>query len=244
MEQALLVMLPALAGGLIQGVTGFGAGIVIMIFLPQLLPVTQAAGISTAICTVLCMTMAWRYRKHAQLKQVVGPAVLYLAVSSACVLVAQGIDQQLMKGILGAFLVVLALYFLLAQSAANFKPEGFVAVLCIVISGLCDGLFGVGGPLMVIYFMARTKDSGEYLGTIQAFFALATLYITIFRFATGVITPLHLPLIAAGIVGVLAGLTVANYIVSRLNPSLVRQLTYAVIGLSGLWNLASVTVLA
>lgn len=224
--------LPAFAGGLIQGVTGFGAGVVMMMFLPLVFPVTQAAGISSAICFAVTVSMAWRYRSYVNVRSIVGPAILYLATSSVCIVVAQGIDQSLMKIVLGVFLVVLACYFLL-QRTSTFRTTGLVAVACIVISGMCDGLFGIGGPLMVVYFMTRTESTEEYLGTLQWFLLVNVVYSTLFRLAGGVITAEHAPVIAAGMVGVLAGLAIANRIVAGLDGDRIRALTYGVIGLSG-----------
>lgn len=239
MEYVLFSVLPAFAGGIIQGVTGFGAGIIMMIFLPLLLPVNQAAGVSVAIGTVLCATMAWRYRAKVRVGEIVAPALLYLAVSSACILFAAGVDQNAMKGVLGVFLVMLAVYFLFFQSAASFEPKWISAVACIAVSGVCDGLFGVGGPLMVLYYLARIKDRAAYLGTIQGFFLVTSLYSTAFRLMNGIIGVAQLGTVALGAVGVLAGLATASAVSRRLDPAAVRKLTYAVIGVSGVSNLVA-----
>lgn len=48
------IFLPALIAGIVQGVTGFGAGIVMLMFLPLQYSVIQSAGVSSAICMILC----------------------------------------------------------------------------------------------------------------------------------------------------------------------------------------------
>ena len=68
MEFVYYIFLPALAGGIIQGVTGFGAGVVMMMFLPLQYSVVQSAGISSAICMILCAAMVYRYRKTINFK--------------------------------------------------------------------------------------------------------------------------------------------------------------------------------
>ena len=244
MELLASVFLPALVGGIVQGVTGFGAGIVMMIFLPLSYSVVQSAGISSAITIALCASMVWRYRAHLNVRAIpreIGlPAVLYLAVSSASIVFAQTVDPEVMKGVLGAFLIVLAAYFLVFQKSATFEPKGIVALACIVVSGLCDGLFGVGGPLMVVYFMARCKDQRQYLATIQLFFLVTVSFATAFRVANGIVTPALAPALGLGVAGILIGFVGANKIVDKLDANVVRQLTYVVIGLSGVSNLAGV----
>ena len=140
MEFVYYIFLPALAGGIIQGVTGFGAGVVMMMFLPLQYSVVQSAGISSAICMILCAAMVYRYRKTINFKKIIAPAVLYLAISSISILFAKMINQEVMKIILGIFLIILSLYFLFFNKK-DIEPKGIVSLLCIVISGICDGLF-------------------------------------------------------------------------------------------------------
>lgn len=232
------LFLPALIAGLIQGVTGFGAGIVMMMVLPLQFSVIQSAGISSAICLVLCAAMVYRYRQTINFHQIIGPAVLYLAMSSISILFAQMINQKIMKVILGIFLMALALYFLFF-SKKEVEPKGWLAFFCIVISGICDGLFGIGGPLMVIYFLAKTHSKAEYLGTIQCFFLISVCYATFFRMVNGILTPDLLPGIGLGMIGIIIGLAIANAIVDRLDAQLIKKMTYLLIGLCGLFNIVT-----
>ena len=241
MEFLLYIFFPALVGGIVQGVTGFGAGVVMMVFLPLQFSVIQSAGISSAICLVLCASMVIRYYKTINFKRIILPAILYLAVSSVSILFAKMLDQDLMKGILGGFLVLLAIYFLFF-SKSEIEPKGIVALLCIVISGICDGLFGIGGPLMVIYFLGKTHSKEEYLGTIQCFFFINVLYTTIFRIVNSILTVSLLPGIGLGMIGVLVGAWMAGKIVDHLDIVRIRQFTYILIGLCGLSNILTLFI--
>ena len=57
------VLLPALLAGLVQGVTGFGAGVLLMLFYPLLFSVAQSSAMSQCLCTVLCLSVLLRYRR-------------------------------------------------------------------------------------------------------------------------------------------------------------------------------------
>lgn len=111
MELFCYVFLPALAGGLIQGVTGFGAGVIMMMFLPFEFSIVQSAGLSCAISIVLSSIMVYGYRKNVNIRKIIIPAVLYLTISSISIMFAKFINQNVMKMILGIFLIVLAIYF-------------------------------------------------------------------------------------------------------------------------------------
>ena len=217
MSQMIIVAFIALLGGLVQGVTGFGAGIVMMMVLPTYFAIPQAAGISGTIGILICGMMACRYRKYVNIKKTIMPSVLYLIASSLSVYFAMYVNQNLMKKVFGVFLIILALYFIFFSSKDK-KPLNIIASFgCIIISGICDGLFGIGGPLMVLYFLNQTHQTEEYLGTIQTFFLVNSIYMTIFRFVNGIIDMSHILPILCGMVGIATGLTMANRIVDKID---------------------------
>lgn len=238
MELFCYVFLPALAGGLIQGVTGFGAGVIMMMFLPFEFSIIQSAGLSCAISIILSSIMVYRYRKNVNIRKIIIPAVLYLTISSISIIFAKFINQNVMKMILGIFLIVLAIYFLFFNNK-TIEPKGMLSITCIIISGMCDGLFGIGGPLMVIYFLTKTSSKEEYLGTIQCFFLVNTVYTTIFRIVNSIITISLLPVIAFGMIGIILGVIVANRIIDKLDGELLKNLTYILIALCGISNVVT-----
>lgn len=237
---ALLVELAsALLGGLVQGVTGFGAGVIMMLALPVLLAVPQAAAVSGAVCVALTASMTWRYRARVRPAAIVAPAALYVAASAVAITLTRGVDQGAMKVALGLFLMALAAYSLLAPGGEGRRVGGVAALACVLVSGVCDGAFGIGGPLMVVYYLSRTDDVEEYLGTIQGFFCVTLVCATVFRFATGVVGVAQLPLVALGVLGVLVGAALGARVVERLDAEVLKKATYVVIGLAGVVNVVT-----
>ena len=227
----------AAAGGFVQGITGFGAGIVVMLVLPFALSVPEAAGVTGVASLALTMSMVLRYRHYAHLRAIALPAAGYITVSWASILIGRDADPAVMKGALGVFLIALAAYFL-SGKGSGFEPKGTAAVACVLVSGVCDGLFGIGGPLMVVYYLARIKDVKEYLGTIQAFFMITLAAATVMRLASGVLSVADAPLGAASVIGMLAGASAASRLVGKLDGELVRKATYVVIGFAGVVSVA------
>jgi len=228
----------ALAAGVVQGVTGFGAGIVLMMVLPFYFALPQSAGIAAAVCIILCVLMAARYREYVKWHEAILPSVLYIAVCTATIHFAVSANQDLLKKFFGVFLLLLAAYYLFFKKSADNKKLSLpVSLVCIIISAVCDGLFGIGGPLMVIYFLNKTESPQEYLGTLQVFFLINSVYNTAFRFYEGILSAEHFSCIGAGIIGITAGVFVAGKVVDKLNADAIRKLTYAMIGVSGVVNL-------
>lgn len=203
----LLVFLPGLLAGLVQGLTGFGAAIVMMIFLPQLFPIAQSAAVAGVIMAA--------------------------SVAAYSVHLGQVLDVQLLRRLLGALLVSLAGYFSLSKRAANQTYPWWLAGLFMIISGFFNGLFGIGGPLMALYFLSLADTTADYLGNLQTFFLIDVVYISTVRVLNGILTPVLLPHIMIGMVGAVIGTALAARILPRLPMTTVRHLIYLFIGLSG-----------
>lgn len=231
-----IVVVSALAAGLIQGLTGFGSAIVMMAFLPLYFGVLESSALVGVVTLSHSLAMVWLYRQHIQVKQTIGPAVLFIATTALSILYAQHLNPQIVTIIFGIFLMTLSFYFL-RVNPDGLNPNRLTSLLFIALSGITNGLFGIGGPLMVIYYVSKIKEQKAYLGTMQFFFTLTSLSSAAIRFSTGILTLKHLPITLIGVLAILAGLLLANGVMARINAQKVRQLTYLFIGLSGFYNL-------
>lgn len=234
----LIIILTTIVAGLIQGITGFGSGIVMMMVFPMLFALPQSAGLSSAIGIFLNLSMVLTYRKYINFKKIIPPAMLYIFICSLSIYYSQMFDQEVMKKIFGVFLLILAIYYLFIQKDNHKKTLSLpISILCIMVSAICDGLFGIGGPLMVLFFLSQTHNTHEYLGTIQTFFFINCTYNTCFRIVNGILGINHILIICIGVVGIILGGVIGNKIVNKLDGLLIRKLTYIMIGISGFINI-------
>lgn len=229
----LLVFLPGLMAGLVQGLTGFGAAIVMMIFLPQLFPIAQSAAVAGVIMAASVLTLIWRNRHHIHLRQIIIPFIVYASVAAYSVHLGQVLDVQLLRRLLGALLLALALYFSFSKRAATQSYPWWLAGLFMIVSGFFNGLFGIGGPLMALYFLSLADTTADYLGNLQTFFLIDVIYISTVRALNGILTPVLIPHILIGMLGAVIGTAIAARILPRLPMVVVRRLIYLFIGLSG-----------
>lgn len=226
--------LAALLGGLVQGVTGFGAGVISMLVLPYLLPLPEAAAVSGAVAIWICGLVAHKQRQHIVWSNIVVTLVAYLAASTTAIRIAPLLDTVSLKLAFGVFLLVLAGYFLLVKDGLTIRPNLATKLVVGVLSGLSDGFFGIGGPLMVLLYLAMAKSREEYQGTLQMTFFLVSLVNLTLRLQKGILEVAHLPYILLGLLTMTIGLQLAHRLNDRLNPTTLRQATYALIGFSGL----------
>ncbi len=235
----LVVCVSLLIAGFVQGVSGFGAGIVFMSIAPYFMNVTGAAAVSNFVSLMLEIMMVVRYRKHIQKGTIFLPAVFFIVASTIGISLASSMDTQIMKQILGAFLIVLSIFLLIFRDRIKLRPTLLTMFVCGFVSGLCDGMFAIGGPLMVLYFLAITKSKEEYLGTIQTFFLICAVYNLALRTYRGLFTLDILGYALIGTVAIFIGLKFGNRVVDKINDQMMQKIVCVMIGISGAVTLLS-----
>lgn len=229
-----VVLTMALAAGFTQSVTGFGGAMLLMMVLPYFVPMKTATALAGLICVPMCIAVAWHYRRHIRLQLVVLPTFIYLLSSAYFIHLATAIDLERLKAVFGLLLIGLAVYFNFFAGRLQIKANLKNALLCAGFSGLTGGLFGVGGPLLVLYYLAVTEEKEAYLGTINFVFAITESYSAGMRFYNGLITTELFPVILGGFVTVVLGSCLGGKVVDRLEGSKVRKLVYLLLAVSGM----------
>lgn len=239
MAWVFIMIVIALMAGFVQGVTGFGSGIVMMIFLPHMLPIEQSAGVSTLTMLVANAMIVWRYRTYIRWKKLIAPFFIYILMAFFSLFISKYLPGPTLKMLLGILLVVLSIYYLVMnlRSIEVSTIPLFVMVLFAVISGFFNGLFGIGGPLMALYFLTISNSKEDYLASIQTFFLVDTVIMTSMRFANGIMTMHTLQYVLMGIIGAVIGTIIANRLVKYINMHIMTMSIYIFIGISGIYYL-------
>lgn len=237
MNTTAMIFAAALAAGIVQGITGFGAGIIMMMFLPLAFAMPVAAGISSAVAICLGSLMAWTYRDSINVRKIIPVSALFLLISSIAIRYSVYVPQAVIKKVFGIFLIILSIYYLFINRNSEKKPMSLAAaVIAIAVSALCDAFFAIGGPLMVLYYLAKTDTSREYLGTIQMFFLVNNLWNTSVRLFNGIIGMEQIPVVLAGMAGIALGGVIGGKLVTKISADRLKKLTYIMIGVSGVIN--------
>ncbi len=236
----IIMLVAAMMAGFVQGVTGFGSGIVMMVFLPHLLPINQSAGVSTLTMVVANVMVVWHYRKYFEWQKIIKPFLIYISTAIISLHLSSNLPACHLKLLLGLLLVTLSLYYVFMnwKSITISKIPLFVMIIFALISGFFNGMFGIGGPLMALYFLTISDTKEKYLSSIQTFFLIDTFIMTSLRFANGILSLNNLKFVAVGIIGSIIGTFIANRLVSHLNISFMKTLIYIFIGLSGIYYIA------
>ena len=233
---AAVVFIAPIIAGFIQAVTGFGSGIFMMVFFPALFPILGASALSSSISLPATCVQAWNYRKVSAWKLILLPAAVYIFMSSVSILLAPYLPTAILKKIFGVIMILLSIYFLTISGKLKIRATLFSATICGMLSGFMGGLFGIGGPPIVIYFLAALDDKEQYLGTLQSFFFITGAYTFIFRCITGIYTVDLIPYSILGVAGILLGTKLGRKVVDKINADTMKKLVYLFLGFAGLTN--------
>ena len=235
--QYVIIGIGAFLSGTIQAVSGFGVVLILMMLLPFFYPMNLSVGISSSASLTGNIFMTISYWKKLDWKKILPPAIINIVISGLATFFADDIDQGMVKKGFGVFLILLSLYYLFAPKKKEKKPMPPLVQwgLCLVAS-LCMAFFGVGGPLMSIYFMNLTASPEEYLGSIQAYFLLCGITNTVVRFASGTLGLAQLPVILVCLVCVLTGSALGKRLVHKMDADKIRTITYVMVGIAGIVN--------
>lgn len=230
----LITVLVSFVGALIQGVTGFGASLTIMTILPYFMALPQAVAISCVIPLAQMAALVWLYRRALNWRRVLVPSAFYLVGCWLSIRHTLSFDPTALKFAFGIFLIVIGVYFLRFSDRAKVKDTIPVMVACSFISGVINGVFGIGGPLMVLYYMAACDSMEEYVANLQCCFLVTDIYCLVLRTQEGIFTADLIGPSLVGIVVILIGQALATRIVKKINSeAIIRRCTYVMVCVSG-----------
>ena len=229
----IVIAAAAVLAGFLQAVTGFGSPMILMMVIPYFYDMVTAPAVANSISICLAATLFWKFRKEIDWRSCLFPTGVFLVFNLIAIQFVKKIDLNFLSLAFGVFLIILALYFFLFSKSKPFKANWISALICGTVSGITSGFFGIGGPLMAIYFVSATKRKETYIGNIQFLFTLTTSFSMLSRIANGIYTIDLLPTTLIGIACVLAGKQLGLRVLNKLDPDKTQKLVYAFVGISG-----------
>lgn len=238
----LLIAVVTLAASYVQGITGFGFGIVAMIFMPTFLLFTEANVLSGILGGLGSLLIAFELRKLISFKNLLFPLIGSIVTNYLAVLFVKSAKNGILMLLLGFMLVILSIYFFFFSGKIKIRPTWYAGLIAGVISGIMSGLFSIGGPPVVVYYIHSERDTKHYLATISAYFVITGAFSTVLKAVNGFVTKNVLIGLVIGTVVMAAGTLLGKFTRERVNEIAVKRLVYAVMALSGIANIITALV--
>ena len=229
-----IIVFFSVLGGMIQTLTGFGAGVVLMMAASRLFDMLTAPALTSVVCWAIAASLLFRNRKALELKKAAIPIVTYTCFSVLSIRIAGNIDLVIIKILFGVFLIALCFYLLFGSKRTLLRPTNGTAVFVGSFSGVCSGLFGIGGPLLAVYFAQVTDDRSSYIADLQSVFVLNGLISNAVRIMHGYYTVSLIPLTLIGIASMLVGKYFGQKIADRIDADTLKKIVYVFVGISGI----------
>lgn len=234
-QTLLLVALIAFAGSTIQSASGFGYAIVCMSLWTGLMPFMSASIIEAVTAFFMVIYITARLWRHIDKKLLLPPLIISTLFSLFGINTLMQLSDEVLHRILGVALLLLACYFIFFSSKVKLKPSITNGLIAGMVSGFCGGLFNIGGPPIVAYYLSVTDDKNKYNATLQAYFTLTTASIFFIHLIKGNVTAQMLPLTGAALVGTALGTLFGFYIFKRLPMKSIKKFIYAFMVVAGIY---------
>lgn len=221
-----LVALIALAGSFVQSTTGFGYAVTCMALWPLLLPFKTATVVELITAAFMSVAIAAKYWKFINWRQLVWPCIVATGTNWVGVQVLQNSTDVFLRRILGGALMVLAVYFLFFSERMRIRPTRRNGIIAGAVAGLSGGMFSIGGPPIVAYYLNALEDKREYTATTQMFFIVTIASLFGMHLALGNVTLEVLKFSAAALCGLAVGTGMGLAVFRRLPLATIKKLVY------------------
>ncbi|MGY4691324.1 sulfite exporter TauE/SafE family protein [Salibacterium sp. K-3] len=235
--EIMVIIAVLLIASFIQGVSGFGFGLFAMSFLPFMFSVKDSTLLVMALAMVTCLTIFLKVYHHVDFRRLALLLIAAIAgrIGAYFVLHHFG-EMDEMKKALGIVLIAMVFFILFQKNPETDKRRDH-PVLPLgmgLIGGFIGGVFVVGGPFFVFYFLMVCKDKYEYTANIQAVFLVTGILTLVMHGFSGDIHWNLLLYFSIGIISVIVGSRIGMNWFKRLSQENIRKLAAMIVALAAL----------
>ena len=220
---------------LVYVLLGFGAGLIAVGTLALVLPEVRDVVVIVLLVNLPAeVFVVWTSRREIRKR-----GVLFLVIG-----VVVGIpvgawilnfgEPTFLLSLLGFVLVGIGGVFLAVPTSAGVRMHPVVEPVVGLISGILTGLFGTGGPPLVLFFRLQGLAKAAFRGNLMVLFLMMGAIRLPSYWGLGLITPARLVAGAAVLPAVLAGGVVGHLIHLDLSERIFRRIVSAALVVLGL----------
>lgn len=221
------------AGALVQATTGFGYGIVCMAVFPYILGYSEAIAICSLCAATMSSMVAVRNYKKVKLNIIIPMLAGFSVASVISIRFVKSRAEGAMTKALGVILILVSIYFILFSGKIRIRPTFLNGVIAGALGGIGSGMFGIGGPPVVIFLMSATDDKDVYRSCSLTYFAVGSWYASGVRFLNGIITARVVTLWLIAVLAIAAGTWLGNRLFDRVDAKKLKYLVYGFMAVSG-----------
>jgi len=186
----LILLVVFFLSGFIQGLTGFGFGIVAMSLSPFLIDVKQANVIVTILALLNSLFVTWSVRHAVDFRKILPIFAGAIVGVPIGVYLLKVLHPRIIKIILGVILVTFSSYsvFFKKDSTKEIAVRKIWVFPIGILSGILNGIINMGGPPVIIYTYYQKWDKDSIKATLTAYFTMCAAYKIFVLFISKLVT--------------------------------------------------------
>jgi hypothetical protein len=219
----------------IFGMTGFGAAMMAVPILVQLVPLQFAVPLVVLFdlfCTTIVGVRNRRRVSKPELARLFPGLVVGVVIGTTTL---NHVAPRWPLIALGAFVIVVSIRNLTASAQAVKAPIGaWWSAPFGVVGGIFSALFGTGGPIYTIYLSRRLDDLDAFRATISVLILLSGISRAVAFGSAGLYARDDILVTAAVLVPVsLAGVFAGSRLRTRIEPHVLKRVVFALLAIAG-----------
>ena len=246
MWEIIIIFFILFLGSFIQGSSGFGFGLVSMGILSIFLTVKDSMLIILALTVIMSLGILiklWKYILWRDIVPILASAIVGRVL--AFLFVVYFGESDFIRIWLAFVLIGMVVYLYLNRKSSDptkHSKKRMVGLFAGGVGGFVGGVFAIGGPFFVVYFITSYQDKRYYNANLQLTFILLNV---LTLFAHGLNGDLSYPFyfyFLIGIIVVWIGVNLGLRLFDRLSRKVIQNIAYTIILIAGI-NLFIVSAL-
>lgn len=230
----LCILLIIISAAFIKSAFGFGDGMVNMALLTQLIGIEQAAPLVILLSLLVSSYILIKNRKLVDWKNAFPLMLSAILFAPLGIKLLDWSDPDVMRKILGIFIILFAVYRLFKPSLGSLKSNKW-SLLFGATGGLTGGAYSIAGPPAVIYATLIKWPPKAFRASIQAYFVPLGCTVVLGRAYGGDYTLEILELVLWAIPALLIGILLGKWLNQSIkNPKQFNKYIYSLLIVLGL----------
>lgn len=235
MDFNILIFATILVASFVQTVAGFAFAIITMAIWPLIMPVVEATQLMSFGSITCILFVFLRHRRHVNYRISVVPIVIGLAGTVVGLTLLVNLRNEVVLKIIGAMLVVLAIYLFFFSGRVQVRPNLLTASAAGIVGGVMGGLFNIAGPAMVLYYTVATKSKEEYIGTLQFFFVIIIVVKFVLLWILRGLSPFVVGNAPSVVIASVVGMLLGSWLFDAISGVLLKRIVLILMVISGIW---------
>lgn len=221
-----------IAGGFLQGLTGFGAALIAMPLLCLFIDVKTAVPLCVLNSITITTNLITKLNSYIDYKKVLPLCLSAIPGIYVGTALLREINSNILSISLGISLIACSIFNLTINPRPRPLPI-FWAYIAGFLSGTIGSAFSTGGPPTIIYTTLNNWPKNQIKATLTAFFIFNSLVTATVHALTGLITTSVLHLFAASCPSVLIGAACGSFLYNRVPRKTYVRIVFCFLVLTG-----------